>query len=246
MRVNRVSPVSETGRTPVRGRRGWLFDPLGHQCGLADCHVADQCRAGELTRHTGDPHGPVRRPAQTVGGCRLSPDAAAMRGQRHRQGPVEDLADNEVIEVGTAKFNSRVAALLPTGSTSRSLRSCPPDPLPGSLRPAHRIRHHQRGRRESQLRSVAAPVGPGPVTRWRNAWIDPDETLLVSTVRAFIDREVKPAVRELEHANIYPEAWIEQMKWIGIFGLAIDEQYGGSPVSMPCYVEVTQELAEDG
>ena len=29
------------------------------------------------------------------------------------------MADNEVIEVGTAKFNSRVAALLPTGSTSR-------------------------------------------------------------------------------------------------------------------------------
>ena len=73
--------------------------------------------------------------------------------------------------------------------------------------------------------------------------LDPDETLLVSTVRAFVEREVKPTVREVEHANIYPEAWIEQMKRIGIFGLAIDEQYGGSPVSMPCYVEVTQELA---
>ena len=33
------------------------------------------------------------------------------------------------------------------------------------------------------------------------------------------------------------------MKRIGIFGLAISETYGGSPVSMPCYVEVTQELA---
>ena len=33
------------------------------------------------------------------------------------------------------------------------------------------------------------------------------------------------------------------MKRIGIYGLAIDEEYGGSPVSMPCYVEVTQELA---
>jgi butyryl-CoA dehydrogenase len=33
------------------------------------------------------------------------------------------------------------------------------------------------------------------------------------------------------------------MKRIGIFGLAISEEYGGSPVSMPCYVDVTQELA---
>ena len=70
-----------------------------------------------------------------------------------------------------------------------------------------------------------------------------EETMLVDTVRAFIDRDVKPTVREVEHANEYPEAWIEQMKRIGIYGLAIPEEYGGSPVSMPCYVEVTQELA---
>ena len=70
-----------------------------------------------------------------------------------------------------------------------------------------------------------------------------EETMLVDTVRAFVDREVKPTVREVEHANDYPEAWIEQMKRIGIYALAIPEEYGGAPVSMPCYVEVTQELA---
>ncbi|RUP34144.1 MULTISPECIES: acyl-CoA dehydrogenase family protein [Mycolicibacterium] len=70
-----------------------------------------------------------------------------------------------------------------------------------------------------------------------------EEALLVETVRAFIDRDVKPTVRDVEHANTYPQAWIEQMKQIGIYGLAIAEGYGGSPVSMPCYVEVTQELS---
>src|SRR6201998_1860017 len=70
-----------------------------------------------------------------------------------------------------------------------------------------------------------------------------EESLLVETVRAFIDRDVKPTVRDVEHANEYPEKWIEQMKRIGIYGLTIPEEYGGSPVSMPCYVEVTQELA---
>jgi butyryl-CoA dehydrogenase len=67
--------------------------------------------------------------------------------------------------------------------------------------------------------------------------------MLVDTVRAFIDREVKPTVRDVEHANTYPEAWIEQMKHIGIYGLAVPEEYGGTPVSTPCYVQVTQELA---
>jgi butyryl-CoA dehydrogenase len=70
-----------------------------------------------------------------------------------------------------------------------------------------------------------------------------EEILLVETVRAFIDRDVKPTVREVEHANSYPEAWIEQMKRIGIYGLAVPESYGGSPVSTRCYVEVTQELS---
>ena len=70
-----------------------------------------------------------------------------------------------------------------------------------------------------------------------------EETMLVETVRAFIDRDVKPTVRDVEHANEYPEAWIEQMKRIGIYGLAIPEEYGGSPVSTRCYVLVTQELS---
>jgi alkylation response protein AidB-like acyl-CoA dehydrogenase len=70
-----------------------------------------------------------------------------------------------------------------------------------------------------------------------------DEAMLVETVRTFIDRDVRPEVRDIEHANTYPEAWIEQMKRIGIFGLAVPEEYGGTPVSTRCYVEVTQQLA---
>ncbi|CAM3201897.1 butyryl-CoA dehydrogenase [Williamsia muralis] len=73
--------------------------------------------------------------------------------------------------------------------------------------------------------------------------LNDEEAFLVKTVRDFIDREVKPSVREVEHANEYPEKWIEQMKQIGIYGLAVGEEYGGSPVSMPCYVQVTEELA---
>jgi alkylation response protein AidB-like acyl-CoA dehydrogenase len=50
--------------------------------------------------------------------------------------------------------------------------------------------------------------------------LNDEETMLVDTVREFVDREVKPTVRDVEHANEYPDAWIEQMKHIGIFGLA--------------------------
>lgn len=70
-----------------------------------------------------------------------------------------------------------------------------------------------------------------------------DERLVVAAVREFVDKDVKPVVRELEHANTYPEALIERMKKLGIFGLAVSEEYGGTPVSTSCYVLVTEELA---
>ncbi|MFI0151359.1 acyl-CoA dehydrogenase family protein [Streptomyces lydicus] len=70
-----------------------------------------------------------------------------------------------------------------------------------------------------------------------------DERFIVRTVHDFVDEDVKPVVRELEHSNTYPEALIEQMKRLGIFGLAVPEEYGGTPVSVPCYVLITEELA---
>ncbi|ALJ19304.1 acyl-CoA dehydrogenase family protein [Microbacterium sp. No. 7] len=73
--------------------------------------------------------------------------------------------------------------------------------------------------------------------------LNEEEQFLVETVRAFVDRDVKPTVRDVEHANEYPERWIEQMKELGIYGLAVPEEYGGMPVSMPCYARVAEELA---
>jgi alkylation response protein AidB-like acyl-CoA dehydrogenase len=70
-----------------------------------------------------------------------------------------------------------------------------------------------------------------------------EEQSVVETVREWVDREVKPVVRELEHHDTYPEKLIEQMKELGIYGLAIPEPWGEATVSMPCYALVTAELA---
>jgi alkylation response protein AidB-like acyl-CoA dehydrogenase len=70
-----------------------------------------------------------------------------------------------------------------------------------------------------------------------------EEAAIVALVREFTDREVRPVVQELEHANAYPEKLIEQMKELGIFGLAIPEPWGEAKVSAPCYSAVTEELA---
>jgi alkylation response protein AidB-like acyl-CoA dehydrogenase len=73
--------------------------------------------------------------------------------------------------------------------------------------------------------------------------LNAEERAVVATVRDFVDREVRPVARDLDHANEYPEKLIEQMKRLGIFGLVIPEPYGDVAVSTACYVQVTEELA---
>jgi alkylation response protein AidB-like acyl-CoA dehydrogenase len=70
-----------------------------------------------------------------------------------------------------------------------------------------------------------------------------EEAAIVALVREFVDREVRPAVRELEHANAYPEKLIGQMKELGVFGLAVPEPWGETMVSAQCYAAVTEELS---
>ncbi len=73
--------------------------------------------------------------------------------------------------------------------------------------------------------------------------LQPEESQIVEVVARWVDEEVRPVVRDLEHRNEYPEALIEQMKQLGIYGLKVPEPYGESPVSTRCYAMVTEEIA---
>jgi alkylation response protein AidB-like acyl-CoA dehydrogenase len=70
-----------------------------------------------------------------------------------------------------------------------------------------------------------------------------DEQAIVDLIRQFVDSEVRPVVRQLEHDDIYPDRLIRLMRQMGVFGLAIPEPYGSSCVSTACYAEVTAELS---
>jgi alkylation response protein AidB-like acyl-CoA dehydrogenase len=70
-----------------------------------------------------------------------------------------------------------------------------------------------------------------------------EEREIVRVVADFVDDEVRPVVNRLEHANEYPEKLIEQMKRLGVYGLAIPPEYGGLGVSTACFALVTEELA---
>src|SRR5262245_21315934 len=70
-----------------------------------------------------------------------------------------------------------------------------------------------------------------------------EERAIVAVVADFVDTEVRPVARDLEHQNTYPEALIEQMKRLGVFGLLAPSEYGGVDVSASCFVMVAEELA---
>ncbi|MGX6451988.1 acyl-CoA dehydrogenase family protein [Brevibacterium paucivorans] len=70
-----------------------------------------------------------------------------------------------------------------------------------------------------------------------------EEKSLLKTVEKFIDEDVKPEINDFEKSGEYPTAWIETMKEMGIFGLAIDEPWGFGSISTEAYALVTAELA---
>jgi alkylation response protein AidB-like acyl-CoA dehydrogenase len=70
-----------------------------------------------------------------------------------------------------------------------------------------------------------------------------DEQAIIDVVAAFVDEKVRPVVRDLEHADAYPDELIEQMKRLGVYGLLVPAEYGGTDVSAPCFALVTEQLA---
>jgi alkylation response protein AidB-like acyl-CoA dehydrogenase len=66
---------------------------------------------------------------------------------------------------------------------------------------------------------------------------------IVSTVREFVDRAVIPNAQALEHADAYPQAIVDEMAEMGLFGLMIPEEYGGLGESLLTYALCVEELA---
>jgi butyryl-CoA dehydrogenase len=66
---------------------------------------------------------------------------------------------------------------------------------------------------------------------------------LVATIREWVRKEVTPTASEFEHADRYPEAWVEQMKAFGLFGARIDPGFGGLGLDTVTYARLMEEIA---
>ena len=69
------------------------------------------------------------------------------------------------------------------------------------------------------------------------------QTEILSAVKTFVDKEIIPYATDLEHKDEFPEAIVEGMKEMGLFGLMISEEYGGLGESLLTYALVVEQIA---
>jgi alkylation response protein AidB-like acyl-CoA dehydrogenase len=70
-----------------------------------------------------------------------------------------------------------------------------------------------------------------------------EQQAILDVVREFVDDEVIPVADEMEHRDEYPEAIVEQMKQMGLFGVTVPEEYGGLGEKLTTYALIVVELA---
>lgn len=70
-----------------------------------------------------------------------------------------------------------------------------------------------------------------------------DEQPIVDAIEDWAEKELRPVARQFDNADEYPEAIVEQMKELGLFGATIGQQYGGVGLSAWTYARIVMKVA---
>ena len=73
---------------------------------------------------------------------------------------------------------------------------------------------------------------------------DDKDAAILDAVRRFLEREVRPVARKLEHEDTWPAEIVEKMKDMGLFGCIIAEEYGGLGLSALTYAKIIESISE--
>lgn len=74
--------------------------------------------------------------------------------------------------------------------------------------------------------------------------LSPEQRLFRDTIRAFVDKEIRPVAREWEAEGRYPHEIVERMKEMGLFGITIPESHGGLGLDMVSMTVLFEELSK--
>jgi alkylation response protein AidB-like acyl-CoA dehydrogenase len=70
-----------------------------------------------------------------------------------------------------------------------------------------------------------------------------EQRAITEMVRQFVDEQVLPIAEEHDQEDKFPEAVVEQMKELGLFGVTIPDEYGGMGLDLTTYAMIVEELS---
>jgi alkylation response protein AidB-like acyl-CoA dehydrogenase len=70
-----------------------------------------------------------------------------------------------------------------------------------------------------------------------------EDTQILDMIERWVARELKPIVREYDHADRYPAHIVEQMKEFGLFGATVSPEYGGLGLSATTYARIVMSIS---
>jgi alkylation response protein AidB-like acyl-CoA dehydrogenase len=70
-----------------------------------------------------------------------------------------------------------------------------------------------------------------------------DDHQILDTIERWVDRELKPIVREYDHDDRYPHQVVEQMKELGLFGATVAPEYGGLGLPSATYAKIVMSIS---
>ncbi len=73
--------------------------------------------------------------------------------------------------------------------------------------------------------------------------LNPDQEMFRATVRAFVDKEIRPVAREWEQSGRYPTEIVAGMAELGLFGMTVPEAYGGLELDLVSFAIVFEEIS---
>jgi len=72
---------------------------------------------------------------------------------------------------------------------------------------------------------------------------NPDDALILDSIDRFLERDVRPVVRELEANDVYPQEIVDQLVELGLFGATIAPEYGGLGLSARTYAKIIERIS---
>jgi alkylation response protein AidB-like acyl-CoA dehydrogenase len=70
-----------------------------------------------------------------------------------------------------------------------------------------------------------------------------EQRAICEMVRQFADEQIIPNAEHYDHEDEFPEAIVEQMKELGLFGVTIPEEYDGMGLDLTTYAMIVEELS---